>query len=75
MPDTVQMVLALLVLNVNAVRPLLAIAVRVIGVTPNVTGDAGAKVTVWLARTGVTLLDGVEAAPAPIPLVATTVKV
>ena len=37
------------VANVNAVKPLLAVAVRVIGLTPNTTGVAGAKVTVWLA--------------------------
>ena len=35
--------------KVNAVKPLLAVAVSVIGKTPNTTGVAGAKVTVWLA--------------------------
>ncbi|MBL0124923.1 MAG: hypothetical protein IPP88_20125 [Betaproteobacteria bacterium] len=43
---TVQMLAALLVLKVNAVRPLEAVAVSVIGVTPKVTGEARAKVTV-----------------------------
>ena len=37
---------ALLVLNVNAVRLLLAVAVRVIADAPKITGEAGAKVTV-----------------------------
>ena len=36
------------VAKVNAVKPLLAVAVSVVGLTPNVTGVAGAKVTVWL---------------------------
>ena len=47
LPDTVQMLAALLVLNVNVVRPLDAVAVRVIGDAPKVTGDVGLKVTVW----------------------------
>ena len=49
LPATVQMVPALLVEKVKAVRPLLAVAVKVIGATPKVTGEAGVKVTVWLA--------------------------
>ncbi len=55
LPDTVQMVLALLVENVNAVKPLLALAVSVMGDAPYVTGDDGAKVTVWLAASTTTL--------------------
>ncbi len=46
LPDTVQMVLALLVENVNAVKPLLAVALKVMGDAPNVTGEDGVKVTV-----------------------------
>ena len=46
LPDTVQMVLALLVENVNAVRPLLAVADSVIGDAPKLTGEDGANVTV-----------------------------
>ena len=49
MPETVQIVLALLVEKLNAVNPLEALAVSVIGPTPNTNGVAGAKVTVWLA--------------------------
>ncbi len=49
LPATVQMVGADVVANVNAVKPLLAVAVNVIGVTPKTTGVAGANVTVWLA--------------------------
>ena len=37
------------VAKVNAVKPLDAVAVSVMGVTPKITGVAGAKVTVWLA--------------------------
>jgi len=55
LPDTVQMVLALLVENVNAVKPLLAVALKVMGDAPNVTGDEGANVTVWLAALITTL--------------------
>ena len=43
MPETVQMLAALLVVKVKAVSPLEAVAVRVIGETPKVTGVAGAK--------------------------------
>ena len=46
MPETVQMVLTLLVLKVKAVNPLEAAAVKVIGDTPKVIGVAGAKVTI-----------------------------
>ena len=49
MPETVQMLAALLVEKVNVVSPLLAVAVSVIGEAPAVTGDAGAKVSVWVA--------------------------
>ncbi len=55
LPDTVQMVLALLVENVNAVRPLLAVALKVMGDIPKFTGDEGANVTVWLAALITTL--------------------
>ncbi len=55
LPDTVQMVLALLVENVNAVRPLLAVADSVMGDAPYVTGEDGANVTVWLAALITTL--------------------
>ena len=40
--------MALLVEKLKAVRPLEAVAVSVIGLTPNVTGEAGVKVTDWL---------------------------
>ena len=43
------MVDTLLVLKVNIVRPLVALAISVIADTPRVTGEAGAKVTVWAA--------------------------
>ena len=43
------MLAALLVLKVNVVRPLDAVAVSVIGAAPSITGDAGAKVTVCVA--------------------------
>jgi hypothetical protein len=46
LPETVQIVLALLVLKVKLVSPLLALAVRVMGETPTFTGLAGAKVMV-----------------------------
>ena len=49
LPATVQILAALLVLNVNAVRPLLDVAVRVIDDAPKVTGEEGANVTVWPA--------------------------
>ena len=55
MPVTVQMVLALLVLKVNAVKPLLAVAVNVIADAPKVTGVAGANVTVCAAALITTL--------------------
>ena len=42
------MLAALLVLKVNAVNPLDAIAVSAIGDMPYTTGETGAKVTVWL---------------------------
>ena len=35
--------------NVNAVKPLVAVAVSAMGATPKITGVAGANVTVWLA--------------------------
>ena len=47
MPETVQILAALLVLKVKALRALDAVAVKVIGATPSKTGEAGAKVTVW----------------------------
>ena len=55
LPETVQMLAALLVLKVKVVKPLEAVAVRVIGETPNVTGVEGANVTVWLAGLMTTL--------------------
>ena len=55
MPATVQMVAALLVLKVKVVSPLVALAVSVIGETPNVTGVAGANVTVCAAALMTTL--------------------
>ena len=55
LPDTVQMLAALLVEKVNAVKPLVALADSAIGVEPNVTGVAGAKPTVWLAGVTTTL--------------------
>ena len=44
MPETVQMLDALPVLKVNVVNPLDAVAVSVIGDTPKITGETGAKV-------------------------------
>ena len=55
MPDTVQMLAALLVVKVNDVSPLDAVAVRVTGATPSTTGVAGAKLMVWLAKLIVTM--------------------
>ena len=55
LPATVQMVLALLVVKVNAVKPLVAVALRVIADAPNVTGLAGANVTVCAAALMTTL--------------------
>ena len=55
MPLTVQMLAALLVVKVKVVRPLDAVAVRVMADAPKVTGVAGAKVTVWLAALMTTL--------------------
>ena len=55
MPETVQMLAALLVLNVNDVSPLDDVAVRVTGAKPSTTGVAGAKLIVWLARLIVTM--------------------
>ena len=40
---------ALLVENVNVLRPLEAVAVSVIGDTPMATVETGANVTVWIA--------------------------
>ena len=62
MPVTVQIVFADAVLNVKAVKPLLVVAVSVIGAAPALTGEAGAKlVMVWLAcamvRTKAVMLD------------------
>ena len=47
--ETVQTPVALLVENVNVLRPLEAVAVSVIGDTPMATVETGAKVTVWIA--------------------------
>ena len=47
-PETVQMLASLLVLKVNAVRPLDAVADNVIGDTLTPTGEIGVKVTIWL---------------------------
>ena len=55
MPVTVQIVLADEVLKVKVVRPLDAVAVSVITDAPKMTGEAGAKVTVWLAGLMTTL--------------------
>ena len=55
LPETVQTLAALLVLKVNTASPLDAVAVSVIGDTPNFTGVAGANVTVWLAALMTTL--------------------
>ena len=62
MPVTVQIVFALLVLKVKAVRPLVAVAVSVIGEAPKDTGDVGAKITVWEAAlmTTLALADALE---------------
>ena len=49
LPATVQMLAALLVVKVNVVRPLDAVAVSVTADEPKETGEAGAKVTVWVA--------------------------
>ena len=49
MPETVQMLDALLVENVKLVKLLDAVAVNIIAVAPNVTGEAGANVTVCVA--------------------------
>jgi hypothetical protein len=46
LPDTVQMVPALLVLKVKLVRPLVELAVSGMDAAPRLTGDDGAKVTV-----------------------------
>ena len=43
------MLTALLVLKVNVVRLLEAVAVSVIALAPKVTGEAGANATVWFA--------------------------
>ncbi len=61
LPATVQMVAAEVVANVNAVKPLVAVAANVIGVTPKTTGVAGANVTVCVAAftTTVALADAV----------------
>jgi len=48
LPATVQIVPALLVLKVKAVRPLEAVAVKVLAGAPKVTGVVGANVTVWV---------------------------
>ena len=58
MPVTVQILAALLVLKVKAVSPLEAAAVRVMGDAPKVTGEAGAKVTVWLTDAGMSVCTG-----------------
>ena len=55
MPVTVQTVAALLVEKVKAVRPLVAVAVRVMGEAPTTTGVEGANVTVWVAALMTTL--------------------
>ena len=45
-PDTVQIVLALLVEKPMPLNPLLALALRVTGAAPKLTGEAGANVIV-----------------------------
>ena len=60
LPATVQMVGAEVVANVNAVKPLVAVAVNAMGATPNTTGVAGANVTVWFA-VFTTMVAGAEA--------------
>ena len=55
MPETVQMLDALLVLKVNAVKLLEAVAVSIIADTPNVIGEAGANVTVCVVGLMTTL--------------------
>ena len=49
----------------NVVKPLLAVAVKVMAAAPKETGEAGVKVTVWLA-----LLIVSEYACAPLKLLA-----
>ena len=49
LPATVQIVLALLVLKVKAVKPLEAVALKVLAGAPKVTGVVGANVTVCVA--------------------------
>jgi len=71
LPATLQIVPALLVLKVKAVRPLDAVAVRVIGPTPKPTGVAGAKVTVCAPGA---IVNAKAALPVP-PLASVTVTV
>lgn len=49
LPDTVHTVASEVVLKVNVVSPLDAVALSVAGAAPKVTGEAGVNVTVWLA--------------------------
>ena len=72
LPDTVQMLARLLVEKVKAVRPLEAVADKVIGATPKTTGEAGVKVTVWVigAMTRLYALNPVK----PLASVAVTEK-
>ena len=49
LPETMQILDALLVEKVKAVRPLVELAVSVIGADPKLTGEDGAKLTVWFA--------------------------
>ena len=71
MPETVQMLAALVALKVKAVRPLDAVAVKVMAETPKVTGDAGVNVTVCAPGAIV----NANAALPVLPLVSVTVTV
>ena len=50
LPLTVHTVFGEVVAKMNVVSPLVAVAVSVIGATPNVTGEEGANVTVCVAE-------------------------